>query len=100
MAKQPETLFKERVLSDLRTIPNAYAVKIQQVAIRGTLDVIICVGGKFVALELKRSKRQRADPRQAYEIEKINTAGGSALVVHPENWPEVLGWLRTLAHAK
>ena len=95
--KQPETVFKELVLSDLKKLPKTYVVKIQQVVIRGTLDLHICCNGHFAALELKRDHKQKADPLQDYTIKKILEAGGSALVVHPLNWPDVLCQLSKLA---
>lgn len=97
MAKQPESILKERVLADLHKLPKTYAVKIQQVVIRGTLDIFVCVNGYFVALELKRDERQKPDPLQSHVIDKIKKAGGQAFLVHPMNWPDVLMQIRLLA---
>ncbi len=93
MAKQPESLLKERVLADLRALPRTYAVKIQQVSIRGTPDILACIGGRFVAIELKRDEKQKPEPLQEHELKKILDAGGTALVVNPLNWPGVLAQL-------
>lgn len=97
MAKQPETIFKERVLADLKLLPNTYAVKIQQVAILGTPDILACINGWFVALELKRDDKSKPDPRQKYELDKIDSANGVALVAHPLNWPGILASLKRIA---
>lgn len=99
MAKNPETLLKEKVLADLKALPRTWAEKIQQVAKRGTPDVLACVAGHFVALELKRDESIDPDPLQAHTMDRIkNRAGGVTYVVHPLNWPHVLAALRRLAH--
>ena len=97
MAKQKETLLKEKVLSDLKSLSNTHAVKIQQVGIRGIPDILACISGWFVAIELKRDEKQKPEPLQLYQITKIITAGGFAYVVSPENWPQVFEELRTLS---
>jgi Holliday junction resolvase len=97
VAKQPETVLKERVLADLRQLPRTHAVKIQQVVIRGTLDILACVDGHFVAIELKRDEKQKLEKLQEHEMEKIKKAGGRAYLVHPLNWPGVLAELTSLA---
>lgn len=98
MAKQPETLLKERVLADLKLLPKTYAVKIQQVAIRGTPDILACINGYFVAIELKRDEKQKPDPMQKHQLGKIQGAAGYTYVVHPLNWPGVLASLTRLAY--
>ena len=96
MAKQPETLLKERVLADLRALPESYAVKIQQVSIRGIPDIFACICGCFVAIELKRDSKQKPEPLQIHELEKIKGARGIAIIVDPDNWPEALAFLTRL----
>lgn len=98
MAKQPETILKERVLADLKKLPKTYARKIQQVAIVGTPDIFACINGYFVALELKRNEKQKPEPIQEYELTKIKEAGGVALVVTPLNWSGVFAGLQRLAY--
>lgn len=89
LAKKPETRFKEKVYEALDKIPRLYYTKIQQVAIKGTLDIIICYDGKFFAWELKVGKN-KADGLQNYEIYKIKRAGGVARVVTPATLEEAL----------
>lgn len=100
MAKKPETIFKERVQKDLkREIKNGWFFKVQQRSLRGIPDVIGCVKGKFVAMELKvpRTKTQvKADPLQEWVLSKIILANGIAMVVTPMNWQEVLTRLKAL----
>lgn len=97
MAKQPESVLKERVLADLRQLPRTWKVKVQQVAVRGTPDILACIGGHFVAIELKRDEKQKLEKLQEHEMEKIKKAGGRAYLVHPLNWPGVLAELTSLA---
>jgi hypothetical protein len=96
--KKKETKLKEKVLGALHTLPDTYAVKIQQVVIRGTPDILCCIRGSFVALELKSSPEHDPDPLQQYTLDQIEEAGGLALVVDPVNWPEVFQNLKDLAY--
>lgn len=101
MSKKAETLFKERVLSDLKDLTRTWAVKIQQVAKRGTPDILACVAGHFVALELKSgvkpARRFRVSVTlQEWVLEQITAAGGVALKVYPEEWPNILSSLKSL----
>lgn len=89
MAKKKETIFKEKVFDRLGEIPGIYYRKIQQVAIRGTLDIIICFRGKFFAWELKIGDNT-LDPLQEYEANWIREAGGIARAVTPENLEEAI----------
>ena len=96
--KQPETILKEKVLADLKTLPNTWHVKVQQTTIRGTPDILACVNGFFVALELKRDNAQRPDKLQDYQLVKIREAGGASFIVHPENWSDIFGYLKEYLH--
>lgn len=99
MAKKKETLFKERIRPLLEALPNTWCEKIQQVCIRGTPDFLLCVHGQFVALELKTLEGQ-AEALQEYKISKILNAGGMAVIVTPDNWPEVYDFLKRMASGK
>lgn len=90
MVQKLETIFKEKVLADLRKIPRLWCVKVQQVAIRGTPDILCCAGGVFVAVELKKDARVDPDPLQDYTLERIKKAGGWTFVAHPGNWTDIL----------
>lgn len=94
---QPETKFKVRALGELREIKGTWWVKVQQVSISGTPDIIGCVGTRFVAIELKRNESEVPNPLQEWNLQKIANCGAIALSASPESWPEVYGFLRTLA---
>lgn len=95
MAQKAETNFKVRVKAFLKTLPNTWHVKIQQVGLRGTPDLLCCVNGVFVAIELKASRTAPLDRLQAHTLKQIKKAGGTALVAFPENWPVVQEALKT-----
>lgn len=68
-------------------------------AIRGIPDIICCVRGVFVALEVKRSKAdvlKKGAKLQAYNIEKINKAQGCAFFVYPENLEPIMGIINNI----
>lgn len=85
----PETRFKMKVQSRLATIPNLWVVKIQQVALRGIPDIIICYKGKFFAWELKVGKNDVTQLQQ-HVLNNISKAGGVARVVTPDNLEECM----------
>ena len=86
---KPETKFRQnQVLPFLQKLKNTYYESIQQLAISGSPDIILCVWGRFVALELK-SKEGKLEPLQKYKLNEIKRTGGIALRVSPQNWEEV-----------
>ena len=92
MAKKPETIFKEKVLEELREIKNSYWIKIQQVALKGVPDILGTINGRFIALELK-IEGDKADKLQEYVLHEIDKAGGIALVAHPNNFDEIKNYI-------
>lgn len=100
MSQKPETIFKNKIRPKLEALPNTWVCKIQQVGIRGDPDFVLCVNGIFVALELKKDAKEKADPLQLHKLEKIKNAGGWAFVVHPKNWLEIYAALKKLACLK
>lgn len=84
----------------LRGIPGSWWEKIQQKSIRGTPDILGCVQGKFVALELKKDSKANIDELQKYKLEQISKAGGLSAIVYPENWEKVYSILTHIAKGK
>jgi hypothetical protein len=97
MAKKPETVFKERVLKDLKEIPRLWAFKVDQRVLRGIPDIVGFVNGWGFAIELKKSKKDDADPLQSYILQRAKKAGAYTWVAHPANWQEILTELRRLS---
>jgi len=96
MAQKPETVFKQRIMPFLKRLPKTWVVKVQQVSIRGTPDILMCVNGVFVALELKTIVG-KVDQLQQYTIDKINRCGGYAFIVDPSNWERIHEFLKYLS---
>lgn len=64
-------------------------------AIRGLPDIMGCINGRMVLLEVKRSKSegQRQTGRivlQKYQLEQAQKAGAYCRVIYPENHQEVM----------
>lgn len=95
MAKQAETLFKERVVRKLKLIPNLWILKVQMVATIGIPDIIMCCNGKFIAWELK-TLTGKVSKLQQHNLDSIADAKGIARVVNPDNLEECLKELRSL----
>lgn len=88
MGQKPETVFRQKVVRDLTTLPDIAIFSIQQRTIVGDPDLLLCLRGIFVGLELK-SAEGKPSKLQEYKLDKIRKAGGIAQVVYPDNWDEV-----------
>jgi hypothetical protein len=97
MSKKPETLFKDRIMPQISSLPNTFVMKTQEVSKRGILDLILCINGTFVGIELKKSMGDKADPLQRWNMQRIAGSGGVALLAYPENWDEVFQLLSDIA---
>lgn len=53
----------------------------------GVPDILACVKGHFVAIEVK-SETGRPTALQVWNIEKIREAGGIAMVLYPDGFDE------------
>lgn len=51
----------------------------------GIPDLLCCVGGYFVAIEVK-AQNGRPSELQLYHCRKIREAGGFAFIVYPSGW--------------
>jgi hypothetical protein len=89
MAQQKETRFKLKVMHKLDELEGIWYEKIQQLAKRGTPDLLICYRGKFFAWELKVAGGT-VSKLQSYTLGKISEAGGKARIVTPETLGEAL----------
>jgi penicillin-binding protein-related factor A (putative recombinase) len=87
---QEETAFKIKIMKKLRSLEGIWFVKTQQVAIRGTPDILGCFRGRFFAIELKRDLTSKISELQRYNLKMIKKAGGLGFVWCPENYEEYL----------
>ena len=61
----------------------------------GVPDILACVGGRFVALEIKDEKG-KPSKLQEYVISEINKSGGYARFVYPSDYDELTSELQAL----
>lgn len=95
--KKPETKFRERIRPLLAALPNSWWESIQQKTINGTPDILGCINGHFVAIELK-SERGKVSKLQAYKLEQIRKANGIAISIKPSEWNEFYEDLKKIAY--
>jgi hypothetical protein len=90
---KPETRFRiNQVDPFLKKLKGIWAESIQQVSISGTPDKLMCIRGKFVALELK-SDDGELSPLQKDKRFLIERAGGVYIAASPTGKaPETVSW--------
>lgn len=98
MSAKPETVFRKRVAADLQKLQKTAVFPIQQKAINGDPDYILCLNGFFVGLELKAEKG-RVSPLQKYKLTRIKLSGGLGLVAYPSDWESIFTELEKLSRA-
>ena len=54
----------------------------------GIPDILACVNGRFVAIEVK-AEDGRPSPLQLHNIDEINKCGGVAVIVKPSQFDEL-----------
>ena len=91
-----ESLFQKRVMRDLKSLSSSWVLKTQERTRKGVPDVLVCINGFFVAIELKASEKAKVAPLQAFEVSCINNAGGRAYIAFPENWNEIFNELKKI----
>lgn len=91
LAQKPETRFKKKVVKWIETeLKGSYVITVDQSALRGIPDLICCIKGTMVGIELKRSYDETYNSSrfklQGWCLNKIRKAGGYGYVIYPENW--------------
>lgn len=87
--QKPETKFRNNVVVPfLKTLERTKFTSIQQVAIHGDPDIVLCIGGHYVELEVK-SEFGELSALQKYKLDLTRKAGGTAFVASPLNWEDV-----------
>lgn len=95
-----ETEFrKNKVIPFLKTLSNTFFLPIQQLAIVGSPDFLLCMSGQYVALELK-SEDGELSKLQAHNLKKMRRTGAVTIVASPLNWDEVKEQLTALDGGK
>lgn len=93
---QRETLLKIKVLQALDKLPNTWFLKTQEVARSGVPDLLMCVAGTFVAIELK-TEDGVISKLQEYNLKRIEDTGGVSFVLTPSNLDTSILLLEMLA---
>lgn len=83
-----EKNFENKIKSYLKSI-GAYFIKTHgdRFSKIGTPDIIACVNGHFVAVEVKAENGKPSD-LQLYHIEQINKAGGYGVILYPKGFED------------
>ena len=82
----PEAKIQSKILKELKK-RDIYAVKIITANRNGVPDILACVNGRFVAIEVK-TPRGRVSLVQEFHLGLIDAAGGTAIVA--KSWEDVL----------
>lgn len=88
-----ENQFRDRhIIPWLKTLARTFFFIKEAHSVRGYPDLICCINGKFVGIEIKKNEAELNDPRHAlqkYRLTQIEWAGGYGYTVYPENWGEI-----------
>ena len=81
-----EKIYENKIKSYLKSI-GAYFIKTHgdRFSKVGTPDILACVNGKFVAVEVKGEKGKPSE-LQLYHIEQIQKAGGYGITLYPQDF--------------
>lgn len=92
-----ENDFQKELKDEIRArFPGALILKTDPTDIQGIADLVILYKDKWAALEVKKSERERKDPRpnQEYYVEYMNRMSYASFI-YPENKEDVLDELET-----
>lgn len=81
-----EKVFENKIKLYLKSI-GAYFIKTHgdRFSKIGTPDILACVNGHFVAVEVKAENGRPSD-LQIYHIEQIKKAGGYGIILYPKDF--------------
>ena len=83
-----EKLFENKIKAYLKSI-GAYFIKTHgdRFSKVGTPDIIACINGHFVAVEVKATNG-RPSELQKYHINQIKESGGFAVILYPDEFDD------------
>lgn len=84
-----ESTFQKNVVKYIKSLPNTWVTVIWGGGFQraGIPDILCCINGHFVALELK-TEIGKASKIQEYNIRCIKEANGTALILRPSQFDE------------
>lgn len=65
----------------------------------GTPDLLTCINGKFVAIEVKSSDGKPSE-LQLHNLRQIDAAGGIAILAYPEDWDNLKALILALLNGQ
>jgi len=83
-----ESNFRKRVLKFLKSYEiegKLVVITTQMVSLRGISDILLCVCGRFVAVELK-AEDGRPSELQTRFLQRIEHAGGHSYLLYPDGF--------------
>lgn len=88
--QRSEASFQRQLIKKLKAIPNSHWFVKEAKALRGIADIIGCVNGRFVALEVKKNASEANKNTGRIVLQKrfinhVNACGGLGAFVYPEN---------------
>lgn len=88
-----ESVLQYKILRYIESLPNSYVIKVVVANKAGVPDVIACVNGMFVAIEVKSTKGI-VSKLQEINIKKIQKARGFATICY--SWEEFLIFIKII----
>ena len=87
IAKGPEKQFEDKIKQFLNKLPKTWYFKVWSgpYSKSGIPDIVACVNGQFVAIEVK-AENGRASELQKRNIKLINDCNGVGLIVYPKDF--------------
>lgn len=94
----PEKIFERRVRAYIEH-SGGWQVKYfaNRMTKAGIPDILACIGGYFVAIEVKSDTGSPSD-LQLQKIREIRKAGGFAFVLYPSGWKKFCDFIQDLTH--
>lgn len=95
MTSKSESALQKECLRWAKSLPKSWALKVVGSGVQssGVPDIIMCIKGYFIAIELKRpdGKGKLSDIQKA-QMERIRKAGGRAVMVSSfEEFKKIIG---------
>ena len=83
------------MMKAIRAIPGSYWFRIESTKTGvGIPDVLGLIRGVFIAIECKRSSKEKPTKIQRFVLENIAENGGIAIVANPDNFRAILEGLQ------
>ena len=76
-----EQVIQKKIITMLEKEYDAYVVKVVNATRGGVPDLLVCIEGLFLAIEVKRPEsKNNVSKLQEYNLKKIEDCGGNAIV--------------------